>query len=98
MKQLIKLSGHLVELPWTEPRGVISALHHEAEPGVFLHATLGAAGLVFTHGDLQFGIALDELLNMVRIHEPMMGRSKPPEPPPLPGQIAPFPILANPVS
>lgn len=85
MKQLFNLTAKSIDEAWQEPRGVAAALHHELKEGVFLHVTLGTAGLVVRHGEEQVGIPLDEIISLVRAHNPKIGVPDPtPAPSPRP--------------
>ena len=70
MKILIDLLATQAETNWTEPRGLVSTLHHELKPGRFLNIGLGEAGLVFFHGEAKVGIPLDALVALALAHEP----------------------------
>lgn len=50
---------------WEEPRGILESLHHEVQPGVFIHVGLGTAGLTIRRNADRVGIPLGELLILV---------------------------------
>lgn len=58
---------------WAQPRDTKSAVHHEMFPGIFVHAEVGASGLVIRHGNIGVHIALHELLKLALTHEPLLG-------------------------
>ncbi len=88
MKQLFNLTAKSIDEAWQEPRGVAAAVHHEHITGVFLHVTLGTAGVVVRHGEEQVGIPLDEIIRLVRAHNPKIGV---PDPAPAPNSQLPAP-------
>lgn len=62
------------EAAWTERRGIVTTIHHEAKPGLFVHVGLGPAGLVLRRDqDLAVGIPLDELVKLAATHLPDLG-------------------------
>ena len=73
MKTVTKLTAQAVEAVWTEPHGVISAVHDEPQPGVLRQLRLGGAGLTFRRGALEVGIPLAELIALFDGHEPAFG-------------------------
>lgn len=77
MIQLHLLTSASRNAEWQEPRGVINGVHHELQPGVFLHITLGAAGVVIRHDKEQVGIPLEELVKLARVHNPKIGQVEP---------------------
>ncbi len=86
MKTLINLSGTAAEAEWKERRGIVTTIHHEAKPGLFVHVGLGPAGLVIRRDkDHALGIPLDELVKLAATHLPDLGgalaEAAPVEPP-----------------
>lgn len=77
MKTLINLSASATESDWSDSRKSVAAIHHELSPGVFVHVGLGASGLQVFHGQKAVGIPLDEIMKLVRIHEPLIGSHTP---------------------
>lgn len=70
MKTLTDLKATESHAPWTEPRGIIAAIHHELAPGCFLHIRLGQAGLTITAGEKTVGISVADLIRLAQNHEP----------------------------
>jgi hypothetical protein len=49
---------------WSEPRGIVSTVHHEISKGRFIQVTLGSAGLLIREpGKEPVGIPLPNLLD-----------------------------------
>jgi len=72
MKTLNELSAVVVDAGWTEPRGLVTTLHHELAPGRFLNIGLGEAGLVFFSNQSRIGIPLAALMALALHHEPAL--------------------------
>lgn len=84
MRQITALSGSTSDAPWEEPRGTVAALHHELSTGVFVHISLGAAGVLFRQGPHKCAIPLNALIALVRQHNPALGSPDLPPPAPVP--------------
>lgn len=54
---------------WTEPRGNVSAVHHEVAPGCLVYVTLGVAGVSVFHGESKVGIPLDAIIALAQAHD-----------------------------
>ena len=72
MKILTQLSATPIEAQWTEPRGILQAVHDEPVPGFIRSASLGAGGVLIKKGDAVLGIPLAELFRLAEAHEPAM--------------------------
>lgn len=67
MKVIHALKGSVSQHSfWQEPRGVVSCVHAEIEPGCMLHVSLGEAGVTIVHGDHRVGIPLCEILKLAQ--------------------------------
>lgn len=74
MKTLNDLMATAGEAVWTERRGIVTTIHHEVRPGLFVHVGLGPAGLVIRRDkDMSVGIPLDELVKLAATHLPDLG-------------------------
>jgi hypothetical protein len=59
---LTNLSGTVAAGEFIEPRGILTTVHHEGQPGVFVKVQLGEGGLIIRHRQAAVGIPLAELL------------------------------------
>ena len=72
MKLLTQLSAQVIEATWSEPRGIVTAVHDEPAPGFFRSITLGAGGVLVTRGNASVGIPLAEILALAEKQEPSL--------------------------
>jgi hypothetical protein len=55
---------------WTEPRGLVSAVHVEVRPGFFVHVALGSAGVQIWRGDHRVGVPIEALIQVAATLNP----------------------------
>lgn len=73
MNTLKNLTAVATQSDWSDSRKSVVAIHHEVSTGVFIHIGLGPSGLQVYHGPRAIGIPLDEIVKLIRHHDPLIG-------------------------
>lgn len=76
MYVLTHLTANKTQAPFNEPRGIVQVVADEPSPGFIRKVSLGAGGLVISHGENKVAIPLAELLALAEKHEPALAAPK----------------------